>query len=568
MARQIINVGQQGNDGTGESIRSSFIKVNQNFSEIYGIFGESTIGLGALSDAPGTATFIITNVSSNGTTVTYTFTNDNLLNGLPFDTTSKVIIRNMIPFGYNGTFVVQASTTTTVTVNNTTTTSVSTYGNISSDYYGINQAIMSSTDGQRLTARTITSSDNTIIITNTNSALDIKVAPISAVTELSSDLAPALSHPLNANLNPFGRMVDPSANAVSLYNDLWGNLGTQTTTISQLPVTVNYGAQNYVKGVASNITAATLTTPAIAGTYTVSANLVTSAITSTGFIGPIGAGTKNTGGFTTLTATGTVSGTGFTTLFSSPTAFGNTTPNTGKFTSLTATTEVITPSITSGATTSLTIDSGTTGDLNIGTGSYSKGIVIGNMTTGTETNFYVGSTSSVNVHGALVTQSFNTNNIYTSQIFAGATTAETGTIDGQWTLTSGSTLNATYADLAENYEGDATYEPGTVLIFGGEKEVTKSTIVNDTRLAGVVTTKPAYTLNTDQSGIKTCIALVGRTPCKVIGRVKKGDLLTTSNSPGCAIKALEPKLGSIIGKALEDKLTGEVGVIEIAVGRS
>jgi hypothetical protein len=144
----------------------------------------------------------------------------------------------------------------------------------------------------------------------------------------------------------------------------------------------------------------------------------------------------------------------------------------------------------------------------------------------------------------------------------------TGTIQGYWTLTGSSRLQATYADLAEYYEGDFDYEPGTVLVFGGEKEVTKSTTSNDTRLAGVVTTNPAYTMNQDQKGIKTCIALVGRTPCKVIGKVKKGDLLTTSNTPGYAIKALDPKLGSIIGKALEDKNTGEAGVIEIAVGRS
>jgi hypothetical protein len=143
-----------------------------------------------------------------------------------------------------------------------------------------------------------------------------------------------------------------------------------------------------------------------------------------------------------------------------------------------------------------------------------------------------------------------------------------GTIQGYWTLTGSSRLQATYADLAEYYEGDFDYEPGTVLIFGGEYEVTTSSISNDTRMAGVVTTNPAYTMNVDQQGLRVCIALVGRTPCKVIGKIKKGDLLTTSNTPGYAIKALDPKLGSIIGKALENKDTGEAGVIEIAVGRA
>jgi hypothetical protein len=153
-------------------------------------------------------------------------------------------------------------------------------------------------------------------------------------------------------------------------------------------------------------------------------------------------------------------------------------------------------------------------------------------------------------------------------ITTNGTDSGVGTIQGYWSLTGASRLQATYADLAEYYEGDSEYEPGTVLVYGGENEVTESTTANDTRLAGVVTTNPAYVMNSEQTGLKVCIALIGRTPCKVIGRVRKGDLLTTSNTPGYAIRAIDPKLGSIIGKALENKDTGEAGVIEIAVGRA
>ena len=153
-------------------------------------------------------------------------------------------------------------------------------------------------------------------------------------------------------------------------------------------------------------------------------------------------------------------------------------------------------------------------------------------------------------------------------ITTNGTDTGTGTIQGYWSLTGASRLQATYADLAEYYEGDYEYEPGTVLIYGGENEVTESSTVNDTRLAGVVTTNPAYVMNSEQQGLKVCIALIGRTPCKVIGKIRKGDLLTTSNTPGYAIRAIDPKLGSIIGKALENKDTGEAGVIEIAVGRA
>jgi hypothetical protein len=145
--------------------------------------------------------------------------------------------------------------------------------------------------------------------------------------------------------------------------------------------------------------------------------------------------------------------------------------------------------------------------------------------------------------------------------------ATNGTIQGTWSLTGSSKLQATYADLAEFYEGDQEYEPGTVLVFGGDKEVTTTNQVNDTRSAGVVTTDPAYVMNAEQTGIKVCLALAGRVPCKVVGRVKKGDMLTTSATPGYAVKALNPTLGSIIGKALEDKDYGEAGVIQVAVGR-
>ena len=126
--------------------------------------------------------------------------------------------------------------------------------------------------------------------------------------------------------------------------------------------------------------------------------------------------------------------------------------------------------------------------------------------------------------------------------------------------------NAQYADLAENYETDANYEVGTVVIFGGDKEVTQSTISNDTRVAGVISENPAYLMNSDSDGLP--VALVGKVKCKVHGMVSKGDLLTTCGTqPGHAQKALNPVLGSIVGKAMENKDTAEESVILISVGR-
>jgi hypothetical protein len=140
-------------------------------------------------------------------------------------------------------------------------------------------------------------------------------------------------------------------------------------------------------------------------------------------------------------------------------------------------------------------------------------------------------------------------------------------VSGNWTLNSGATFQATYADLAEWYGSDADYEPGTVLIFGGESEVTTTTLSNDSRVAGVVTTDPAYIMNVGQEGTRACIALQGRVPVKVIGVVRKGDMLTTSNTVGYATKAMNPTVGTIIGKALEDKADPGTGTIQVAIGR-
>ena len=126
--------------------------------------------------------------------------------------------------------------------------------------------------------------------------------------------------------------------------------------------------------------------------------------------------------------------------------------------------------------------------------------------------------------------------------------------------------SAQYADLAEIYETDSTYDVGTVMIFGGENEVTQSTSSNDTRVAGVISEHPAYLMNNKSEG--QAIALVGKVKCKVHGTVSKGDLLTTCEAhPGCAKTTASPVLGSIVGKAMEDKASDGESVILISVGR-
>ena len=142
-----------------------------------------------------------------------------------------------------------------------------------------------------------------------------------------------------------------------------------------------------------------------------------------------------------------------------------------------------------------------------------------------------------------------------------------GSIQGAWTLSGASKLQATYADLAEYYEADAEYDVGTVLVFGGEKEVTQSTKYTDRRVAGVVSEKAAYIMNTECPGIKACIALQGRVPVKVIGPVEKGDLLVTACQHGYAVVNNDPKVGTVIGKSLVTDSNYEPRLIEVAIGR-
>ena len=109
-----------------------------------------------------------------------------------------------------------------------------------------------------------------------------------------------------------------------------------------------------------------------------------------------------------------------------------------------------------------------------------------------------------------------------------------GSTTAWWNTIYGTAIHAQYADLAECYEADAEYEPGTVVVFGGLAEITVTTQFADTRVAGAVSTDPAYIMNGASGG--TAIALRGKVPVKFVGPVNKGDLLVTCGArPGYAI---------------------------------
>ena len=116
--------------------------------------------------------------------------------------------------------------------------------------------------------------------------------------------------------------------------------------------------------------------------------------------------------------------------------------------------------------------------------------------------------------------------------------------------------------MAEKYESDEELDAGTVVCFGGEAEVTACEHELDHRVAGVISTDPAYMMNAGSEG--QYVALTGRVPCKVTGPVAKGDLMVSSSVKGHAKADNNAGPGRIIGKAVGSNIDGE-GVIEVLV---
>jgi hypothetical protein len=212
--------------------------------------------------------------------------------------------------------------------------------------------------------------------------------------------------------------------------------------------------------------------------------------------------------------------------------------------------------------------------LQVGTGGASIGspTIITNAATSTSTstgalvvaggagiagNIYVGGASNlagnVTVTGNILP---GTNNTYSI-----------GSPGNTFTTVYARATSAQYADLAEIYVPDRHYEPGTVVVFGGDREISETTADHDPRVAGVISTNPAYLMNSEAEGLP--VALTGRVPCKVIGPISKGDVLVTSRLGGIAQRMLADRYtpGCILGKSLENVTNSEITTIEIVVGK-
>ena len=226
----------------------------------------------------------------------------------------------------------------------------------------------------------------------------------------------------------------------------------------------------------------------------------------------------------------------------------------------------VTGEVTNAATANAIAGANVSGTVSSAT-SATSATTAGTVTTAAQPNITsTGTLTSLTVSGAL-------------DVLAGTLTADTlttganttaGSITGNWTLTAGSKLESTYADLAEYYNGEEDYESGTVVCFGGSKEIHVSDVKCSNRVAGIVSTNPAYIMNQSQTGIPVAVALQGRVPCKVTGKCEKGDIMVHDGQGGATAwynVATIMKPGVVIGKAIAEKTNSELSIIEIAVGR-
>ena len=158
-------------------------------------------------------------------------------------------------------------------------------------------------------------------------------------------------------------------------------------------------------------------------------------------------------------------------------------------------------------------------------------------------------TPSVAKSGSNAVGNIGSESNYFNQVFATATTA-------------------LYADVAERFESDELLDPGTVVELGGAKEITRSRVELSENVFGVISTRPAFTMNggAGQNDTHPPVAMTGRVPVKVVGQVTKGDrLVSAGNGIARAALAGEPTPFNVIGRSLVDKTTDDLGTVEAIV---
>ena len=405
-----------------------------------------------------------------------------------------------------------------------------------------------------LTALSVTGNANVGNITATNGVFTSVSGNGSALTALNANSLASGTVPSARLSGSYAISVTSATTAGTVTTAAQPNI-TSVGTLTALSVTGNANVGNIgaTNGVftsvsgngsaltalnASNLASGTVPSARLSGSYAIS---VTSATT---------AGTVTTAAQPNITSVGTLSSLSVT----GNANVGNIGATNGVFTSV------------SGNGSGLSALNGS--NISSGTIAAARIATLNQNTTGSAATVTTAAQPNITSVGTLTSLAISGTNTLTVRTISTGANTTTGTITGNWSLSAGSRLNATYADLAECYVADQPYEPGTVLLFAGEHEVSAEGIENSHAVAGVVSTKPAYLMNSECQGEHVVeLALIGRVPCKVQGPVNKGDLIVSSDKAGYGKVNNEARAGTIVGKALST-LGNEEGTIEILVGRS
>ena len=475
----------------------------------------------------------IATLNQNTTGSAASLTTARTINGVAFNGTANI------------TVTANAATLTGTTLNSTVVaSSLTSVGNIVTGTWSASPIQNAYLTNSSLTVNgTLVSLGGTATITANAATLTGTILNSTVVASSLTSVGNLTALSASGNISTTGNVI-----AAKFYGDgssLTGVVATGVGTLGSLTVTGNISAGNVS---ATNLTGTltTATQPNITSVGTLGSLSVTGNVTAGGYVGPhygSGAGLTSIPNGALTNSSITVNGTSIS-LGSSGTVTANAATLTGTILNST----VVASSLTSvGNLTALSASGNisTTGNVIAakfyGDGSSLTGVVatgIGNLTSITVGNITNANSNGVGNIGSS-TNGFNT-------IFAKATSAQ-------------------YADIAECYLADADYAPGTVLEFGGKFEVTESTDESQ-RIAGVVSTSPAYVMNDQLQGQHVVqVALLGRVPCRVRGKIFKGDFMVAGGS-GYARPTAYPKFGTVIGKALED-FDGSDGIIEIVVGR-
>jgi len=551
MAQEVIDIGTAPNDGLGDPLRTAFAKTNNNFSQLFAAGGVSGIANGTSNvNIPQANGNVVISSAGTANVLTVTGTGVNVagtLNSSGLATLSNLSVTGTtISVGTIQSLADVTAVTVTASGNLSANNAVIT-NNISAGLFTGNGAGLTGViaAGNVGAASQLTNGTTTMNIPVANGNMIGNVGGVLNIFTLStsglgiSGIVSASGNITGGNIQT-GGIVSATGNIIGNY--ILGNGASLTGVITSVAninngtsnVTVVSSGGNIAVGVSgnANVTVFSSTGQFVQGTISASGNIQGDTFLTGGVVsatGNITGGNLVTGG--QVNATGNITS-------------GNIL--TGGLISATANItggNILTGGLIS-ATSTITSSANITGG-NILTGGLvsATGNVLGNVFTVNTGNT---ATAIINGGGNAV-GNIGSSSKYFNQVFAQATTA-------------------LYADLAEIYSADAEYPPGTVVSFGGDREVTKSVTVGDPRVAGVISEKPSYLMNSGlQAEHRAAVALTGRVPTLVIGPVAKGDMMVSAGN-GWAQACVTPAMGTVIGKALTN-FDGDSGIIEIVVGR-